>query len=145
MDKKYTNGEITVFWKPDLCIHSRRCFTSLIDVFDPRKRPWINMEAAVTDEIIKTVMNCPSTALSYKRNSELEEMKEEQKEARFTEENIRMQVVSNGPMQVEGECVVIDKTGKEIYKSGKFFLCRCGSSSNKPFCDGSHERVNFQD
>jgi uncharacterized Fe-S cluster protein YjdI len=139
-DKKYTNGEITVFWKPDTCIHSTKCFSSLINVFDPRKRPWINMQGAGTDEIIKTVNNCPSGALSYKRNNELDV--EENKP--YVEENTRMHMLSNGPMMVEGECVIIDKDGNENLKSGKFFLCRCGASLNKPFCDGSHKRINFE-
>ena len=66
--KKYSNGEITVFWKPRICQHSGKCFVSLSAVFDPGRRPWIDMKGAPTDQIIKTVMNCPSGALSYKKD-----------------------------------------------------------------------------
>lgn len=69
LTRKYSNGEITVFWKPRICRHSAKCFASLSVVFDPRKRPWIDMKGAPTDQIIKTVMNCPSGAISYKKES----------------------------------------------------------------------------
>jgi uncharacterized Fe-S cluster protein YjdI len=72
-NKRYTNGEITVFWKPQQCMHSAKCFQSLGEVFDPRKRPWITIEGATTDRIISTVRNCPSGALSYKNNENFSE------------------------------------------------------------------------
>lgn len=62
--KQYTNGEITVQWLPKLCKHSAICFQGLPQVFDPRKRPWIMMEGASTEEIIAQVKKCPSGALS---------------------------------------------------------------------------------
>ncbi|MFN0173485.1 MAG: (4Fe-4S)-binding protein [Saprospiraceae bacterium] len=68
--KKYTNGEITVVWKPEVCTHSRLCWTQLGAVFDPRSRPWINMDGADTERIIEQVSKCPSGALSFYRNEE---------------------------------------------------------------------------
>jgi uncharacterized Fe-S cluster protein YjdI len=41
---KYSNGEVTVVWKPEMCIHSAKCFKGLPEVFDLKKRPWINAE-----------------------------------------------------------------------------------------------------
>lgn len=60
----YTNGEITVAWKPGLCIHSGICFKGLAEVFDPRRRPWIIMSHAETERIIAQVKQCPSAALT---------------------------------------------------------------------------------
>jgi len=71
--KKYTNGEVTVIWKPSLCIHSARCFLGLPSVFKPMERPWIKPEGATTDEIVEQVKKCPSGALSFVFNSDLEE------------------------------------------------------------------------
>lgn len=60
----YTNGETTVVWKPGLCIHSAICAKGLAEVFDPRRKPWIDMHKAGTDQIIEQVKQCPSGALS---------------------------------------------------------------------------------
>jgi uncharacterized Fe-S cluster protein YjdI len=65
---KYTNGEVTVVWKPDLCIHSGNCARGLSEVFKPREKPWINIDGATSEKIIEQVKKCPSGALSYLRN-----------------------------------------------------------------------------
>jgi uncharacterized Fe-S cluster protein YjdI len=62
----YTNGEVTVLWKPSVCIHSAICFQGLPAVFDPRARPWIDMTGADTAAIVAQVHKCPSGALSIK-------------------------------------------------------------------------------
>lgn len=67
--KEYSNGEITVIWKPGLCQHSTNCWKGLINVFDPRKKPWINMDGAGSERIIEQVKKCPSGALSYLANA----------------------------------------------------------------------------
>jgi len=61
---KYTNGEVTVIWKPNICTHSKKCWTNLRSVFDPFVKPWINMQGASTAQIIAQVQQCPSGALS---------------------------------------------------------------------------------
>ena len=70
-EKEYTNGEVTVVWKPELCIHSANCVKGLPGVFDTNKRPWINANGATTTEIIDQVKKCPSGALSTYLNSDL--------------------------------------------------------------------------
>lgn len=67
---KYTNGEVTFVWKPDLCIHSGNCARGLPEVFNPRAKPWINMDGASTEKIIEQVKKCPSGALSYFMNKD---------------------------------------------------------------------------
>jgi uncharacterized Fe-S cluster protein YjdI len=71
--KTYSNGEVTVVWKPDRCIHSAICFRGLPTVFDPRKRPWVNPKGATTDQIIEQAKRCPSGALSQFINNPIEE------------------------------------------------------------------------
>jgi uncharacterized Fe-S cluster protein YjdI len=69
--KTYSNGEITVIWKPGVCIHSGKCVQGLGEVFNVSARPWINIGGASTDRIIKQVEQCPSGALSYVRNEKI--------------------------------------------------------------------------
>jgi len=64
----YSNREITVIWKPALCRHSTLCWKGLLPVFDPRNKPWIDMEGASSDRIIEQVKKCPSGALSFRIN-----------------------------------------------------------------------------
>jgi uncharacterized Fe-S cluster protein YjdI len=142
--KKYANKDITVTWEPEKCIHSRQCFGNLMKVFDPRKRPWINLEGADTESIKKAIDGCPSGALGYYSN-EADVGSNTNSTEQINEDAIRIKLLSNGPIEFNGECVIIDKDGNESYKTGKFFLCRCGSSNNKPFCDGSHRKVDFKD
>jgi uncharacterized Fe-S cluster protein YjdI len=66
--KEYTNGEVTVVWKNGLCIHSANCVRGLPAVFNNRHSPWINMQAASTEQIIEQVKKCPSGALSFYMN-----------------------------------------------------------------------------
>jgi uncharacterized Fe-S cluster protein YjdI len=73
---KYTNGEVTVVWKPKICQHSTICWKGLIRVFDPREKPWIKMDGATTERIIEQVKKCPSGALSYFMKEEIQEEKE---------------------------------------------------------------------
>lgn len=62
--KHYSNGEVTVVWKPGVCMHSAVCFRGLPQVFDPRKRPWVTIGGAPTPAIVEQVRHCPSGALS---------------------------------------------------------------------------------
>jgi len=65
----YSNGEITVVWKPDTCMHSGICFKGLAGVFDPRRKPWIQMDKATSQQIIEQVKKCPSGALTIEENT----------------------------------------------------------------------------
>ena len=65
--KEYHNDEFAVVWKPNLCQHSKRCWKELLPVFNPQKKPWIDMSGATTEQIIQQVERCPSGALSYYR------------------------------------------------------------------------------
>ncbi len=68
--KHYTNGEVTVIWKPALCSHSAVCVGGLPLVFHPKERPWITLERATTAEITGQVDRCPSGALSWAPGSQ---------------------------------------------------------------------------
>jgi uncharacterized Fe-S cluster protein YjdI len=136
--KKYTNGEVTIVWKPNLCIHSAICFKGLGEVFDPKKRPWVTPEGSTTEKIVSQVKKCPSGALSYFMNSDAPA-----NEVKVEAETI-IETATNGPLMVYGNVTVKDKSGTLTKKSNVTAFCRCGASQNKPFCDGSHKKIGFE-
>lgn len=141
--KKYSNGEITIVWKPSVCIHSTLCWkkdTGLPEVFNPRIKPWIKPEASNTEKIIHHVRKCPSAALSFYYNNE------EELEAKtdMMSTDTKVEAVPNGPLLVYGNLRVKHSDGQEGKKSNVTAFCRCGQSGNKPYCDGSHIKHNFQ-
>jgi len=64
----------------------------------------------------------------------------------MSEINVTITAKPNGPLRVEGPIKLINSDGKEIDLTGKpaISLCRCGASTNKPFCDGTHSKIGFQ-
>ncbi|MBX9853180.1 MAG: (4Fe-4S)-binding protein [Cytophagaceae bacterium] len=66
--KEYTNKEITIVWDDTKCCHSGNCVKGLSKVFNPRARPWVNIHAAGSEEIMKAIDRCPSKALTYRKN-----------------------------------------------------------------------------
>jgi CDGSH-type Zn-finger protein/uncharacterized Fe-S cluster protein YjdI len=52
--------------------------------------------------------------------------------------------IPNGPLLVRGNLEVVTGTGHTIWKSDRTALCRCGGSSKKPFCDGTHNAIRFR-
>lgn len=141
MEKKsYTNGEVTIVWQPKMCIHSAKCWrgeNSLPEVFNPAERPWIKPEGASTERIIEQVKQCPSGAISYFMNNE-----------KNATESINVETIAetipNGPLLIYGNIIVKDKDGNQTQKSKVTAFCRCGASGNKPYCDGSHAKIDFK-
>ena len=64
---KYSNGEITVIWKPDRCMHSGKCVRGLPSVFNVKRRPWVDALGATSNEIVAQVEKCPSGALTWEQ------------------------------------------------------------------------------
>jgi uncharacterized Fe-S cluster protein YjdI len=134
--KEYSNEDITVAWDQDKCIHARECVKSLPQVFTPEKMPWVNIKGANSEEIMSAIDRCPSGALSYKRVGSTADAQKPFAEIR---------AMKNGPLLVEGRCILKDPNGKVAASHGPFALCRCGGSKNKPFCDGTHIKIGFND
>jgi uncharacterized Fe-S cluster protein YjdI len=109
ISKEYTNGEITIVWKPESCIHSAICAKGLPNVFRPKVRPWIRIEKGSTEDLIHQVKQCPSGALSYYVNGE----KEENAEIIET----KVEVLENGPLLVYGTLQVVNKDGSSETKN----------------------------
>ncbi len=168
-NRQYSNGEITVFWIPSKCIHATTCFRELIEVFNPGRRPWVNMGGAPTRRISEVVNKCPTQAIIWKYNTDLspeelalqrqvvsEEENPEtitetietpvqpstgQKSSRIKPTNIR--IMKDGPIVVEGTFKIIDADDRELKPTRMTSFCRCGNSRSMPYCDGTHRKVGF--
>ena len=57
--------------------------------------------------------------------------------------SVKITIRNNGPYVVEGDFTLVDAEGNEVPLT-KRALCRCGGSTMKPFCDGTHSRIGFQ-
>ncbi len=137
--KSYSTNNITVVWQPAKCSHSKICFHGLPKVFNPENRPWVNLVESTDEDIIAQVKKCPSGALSIVQNEE-KVMEETAVESGNT---TKVKVVKGGPLMVEGALTITLADGEEAEKEGVTALCRCGASANKPFCDGSHSKIEF--
>ena len=137
--KTYSNADITVTWKPDLCIHSEKCFHGLGTVFDPNRRPWIDMSAAGTADIKATVDKCPSGALSWSAMGA-----EAGAKAEAAAPVVVVELLPDGPLLVKSAHTLNLSNGTAKQRSGATAYCRCGASNRKPFCDGSHSKVGFK-
>ena len=51
----------------------------------------------------------------------------------------------NGPLKLSGAHEIVSGTGRTVERATESYLCRCGASQNKPFCDGSHRKIGFTD
>ena len=69
MRKTYSGKGVDVSFDPELCIHSGNCVKGLPAVFDAKRRPWIEPEAASVDEVVAQVARCPSGALQFVRRA----------------------------------------------------------------------------
>ena len=134
--KEYTNGELTIIWKPKTCIHAKECVKRLPQVYHQFERPWIKIENASTDELKSQIEACPSGALSYKMDNE------EDKEEVHLE--TRIEALENGPLLVYGTLHITNSNGEKEIKNKTTAFCRCGVSQNKPYCDGAHKKSGFQ-
>lgn len=133
--KEYSNGELTIVWKPKTCIHAAECVKALPKVYNPKARPWLKIENATTQELKDQIKKCPSGALSYYMNDEND------KETETLE--TKVEVLENGPLLVYGTLKVTDKDGNTETKNKTTAFCRCGQSNNKPYCDGAHIESGF--
>jgi uncharacterized Fe-S cluster protein YjdI len=127
LTREYRNDEITVRWYARRCIHSAACIRKAPRVFDPRRRPWINLEAGDTQRIIAAVEACPTGALEYVSPGEHPRPSE-----------TKVEVVADGPLFLRGDIKIVGENGQVIREGTRVALCRCGKSANKPFCDNSH-------
>jgi CDGSH-type Zn-finger protein len=54
-------------------------------------------------------------------------------------------IISHGPIKVSGDFIITGTDQRIIETESNIFLCRCGGSENKPFCDGTHRKIGVRD
>ncbi len=133
--KEYSNDDLTIVWQPKKCIHSEKCWRGLSEVFRYGKKPWVDPNGADSKTIVNQIDQCPSGALSYKlKNQSLNKEKTM---------STKINLAKNGPVLLKGN-IEIQMPDGSVREESNAALCRCGASNNKPFCDGTHSKINFQ-
>jgi CDGSH-type Zn-finger protein/uncharacterized Fe-S cluster protein YjdI len=124
--------KIRIQFEAEKCIHSRGCVLSRPDVFVPNaKGEWIHPDAAIPEAVAELAHQCPSGAITYERlDGGPAEQAPKVNLVRLREDG---PLAFNGELNISGHAPRLRAT-----------LCRCGASSNKPFCDGSHTHAGFK-
>ncbi|MBM3357454.1 MAG: hypothetical protein FJY54_06975 [Betaproteobacteria bacterium] len=131
----FRGRRITIHDNRAVCSHSGVCTDNLSAVFRLGKEPWIDPDAADAEAVAALVRRCPSGALRY--SIEKQSPPEASGDPSIT-------VSKNGPYYVTGH-VGVTNTGEQPPVAGRYALCRCGASKNKPYCDGTHWAVGFDE
>lgn len=136
----YDNGKIKIQYDPNICAHAAECVKGSPEVFDIKKKPWVQPDQAEVDSIRNTIHKCPTGALTYELpDGTVFDLKQQEKAPAW-----EVIVVPNGPLRLFGACEIKDAHGNLIKETSKVSLCRCGASKNKPFCDGAHKTIAFE-
>ncbi len=133
--KTYQGEQISISFEAQRCIHAAECVQGLPQVFDLNKHPWVNPDAANPDAIAEVIERCPSGALKYQRQDGQQEV---------GTDKTSITAVPGGPLYLRGQLKIALPDGEALEET-RAALCRCGASKNKPFCDGSHSEVGFDD
>ena len=136
LTKAYVGRGIRVRWYASRCIHSAECIRALPLVFDPQRRPWVDIDAADADAIAGAVQRCPTGALHFDRL--------DGGPAEAVPDTIEIRAIRNGPYFVRGMVDVLDDDGRVLRRDFRIALCRCGKSKHLPMCDNTHRMTGFR-
>lgn len=130
--KELGGRTITVFDDRSICEHAGFCGNQVTNVWKLTKNE-DTLDGA--DEGLMTAMieHCPSGALTYAVGGDFVEVSHPQE----------IRVVDDGPLWVTGGVPVERSDGEPFESRNRMTLCRCGASSNKPLCDGSHNEIGW--
>jgi uncharacterized Fe-S cluster protein YjdI len=135
--REYGTDRITVQWYAERCIHSANCVRALPGVFDPRRRPWVDVEAADVDDIAGAVLRCPTGALHFVRHDggapEVPDLP------------TSLTPIRDGPLYVRGDVEVRGVDGQVIRADTRVSLCRCGLAQHVPFCDNTCRKEHWRE
>lgn len=132
--KVYAAPGVQVRFDAARCRHSERCVHGAPEVFDASARPWIQPGNDDPEHVAEVVRRCPTGALHYLLT---------QGPAEEPERPTTVTPLPDGPLVIRGDLRLTGPWGTA--RETRAELCRCGASANKPFCDGSHERLGWHD
>lgn len=135
LTREYSSEDIRVQWYASRCIHTAACIKALPQVFDARRRPWIDVDAADADAVADAVLKCPTGALHFVRTDGRSEP---------APQKVSVQTIRNGPFLVRGEIEISGPDGRVVRKDSRVALCRCGRSRHMPFCDNTHRAIGLR-
>ncbi|HKJ35306.1 MAG TPA: CDGSH iron-sulfur domain-containing protein [Solirubrobacterales bacterium] len=127
----YAGDGVTIHDDRKVCAHAGVCTDTTPSVWKLKQEPWIDPTGAPAEEIKSTVQGCPSGALTYTEPGADGEPVEQAMSP-------GVKATVDGPYAVRGGIPVISAGGEPYEVRNRQTLCRCGGSSNKPFCDGTH-------
>lgn len=131
--KELGGTDVTVFDDRGICSHAGFCANRVTNVW--KAAGAIDDDPELRQQIVDMVGRCPSGALTLKVAGQDAE----------PEREIRVAVQKDGPLLVTGGISVQRADGEGFEIRNRVALCRCGHSSNKPLCDGSHAEAGFED
>ncbi len=124
---------ITVSDDRSICVHAGFCGTRVTNVW---KQVANTDESTVRQQVIAMIEKCPSGALTYRLDGahDIEPLMP-----------AAIGVTNDGPLWVTGGVAITNSAGEPLETRNRVTLCRCGSSANKPLCDGAHKQAGFTD
>ena len=134
--KDYGNEQIVVHWDARRCIHTGICTRTLPEVFDVARRPWISVDGAGADAIAAAVARCPTGALRAERLDGVDHDE--------VPEVTTVVPMPDGPLYLSGRLRVTAPDGTVVAEEPRLALCRCGGTTNPPFCDNTHRTMGFR-
>lgn len=141
----FDGAEIRVKSDPSLCAHAAFCVNrhgNLNQVLHSAE------DVSVRSQAIAMVERCPSGALTYEIevwDDDFEQTSNDDYHSVEPDLPIAIGVIRNGPLWVTGGIQIESADGQLLEVRNRVTLCRCGHSKNKPFCDGTHFKINFSD
>jgi CDGSH-type Zn-finger protein/uncharacterized Fe-S cluster protein YjdI len=123
-------GDINVRYDQGICVHAGFCGTTVTNVWDEADKAG---DTAARMHAIAMIEHCPSGALTYQLDGATNE-------PLFPR---AIAVINDGPLWVTAMVPITNSDGTVLEARNRVTLCRCGDSSNKPLCDGSHKEAGF--
>ena len=131
--RHYASEAIEVWYDVRRCRHAAECVRGDAAVFDTSRKPWVQPALGDPEHIAEVIRRCPTGALHYRLTDGPEEPADRPTVVR---------TLATGAIEIRGELLLETTDGPMVER--RAFLCGCGRSTNRPFCDGRCERPGVE-